>query len=556
MLIRRLGRIERPNLYPGINPSSPQAAGLSFLWTPDANERQNPRLLVGGGLPSTPSSAYSGVGLRPSNGYGHVGTFPSAASGWVWRGADVTYAVPAVGTFAGWVYSEVPASGLTTSPAQLIFAALAAAAYPGGPAFTITVESGVLKCGWFAGADHRVSVSNAFGAGWRHIVCAWGLDCRVWVDGVLVGSRGSAPTTGNTVGGGANNTLCVGQLRFGSDADQQSWGNGYPNNLIAEIRIYNREMPSAEISTLYQPQTRWALYQPIARSAFVDLVGAANDTSLAASLTARGTTSAALSTSIALASQVTGRATVAGALTTSIPLATAVTGRASVAAALSTSLLLASSVTARGSVTSDLTTSLPLASAIVGRGSVTADLTAGSVGLDTAITGRASVTASLTTAISIASALQARATVTADLTAPGSGLTTTLQGRASVTASLTTGIAAAAVLVGRGSVAADLQTSIPLASVQTGRAAVAAQLSTSVALASAPMARVALTAGLTTGIPLGAQLAAVGRVVSDLTVNPVPVYGAIVLGATRAGVATFSARAGVSRPTVRTHLTE
>lgn len=68
--------------------------------------------------------------------------------------------------------------------------------------------------------------------------------------------------------------------------------------------------------------------------------------------------------------------------------------------------------------------------------------------------------------------------------------------------------------------------------------------------------------------PTDASLRAVRRVSAEtvgylwtptaasLSYTGAPSYGAIVIGAARAGVATFTARAGVARPSVRSHLTE
>jgi len=85
---------------------------------------------------------------------------------------------------------------------------------------------------------------------------------------VRVGSRGTAPTTGNT-GGNAQSEVSFGINRFNSGSNVNSWGNGNPTNAIAELRVYSRELSDRDVLALYDQSTRWALYGSVARHGFI-----------------------------------------------------------------------------------------------------------------------------------------------------------------------------------------------------------------------------------------------------------------------------------------------
>jgi hypothetical protein len=259
MLIRRLRQEARPDRFAGLNPASVDARALSLLWAP-ALGQLDPVVLVGGGTGTTLDTVNYGVPTNVRTVVGGAGLFDTKAAR-LWTGSGITWTVPTTGTIAVWCYTGVATSSLTQN---WLFSAVGQPTYPGGPVFTLGWSSGTLYAGWTVGADHRVTSATSFAVGWHHVVCSWGADTRLWVDGVLYATRGSAPTTAAT-SGYANSELGLGVLSFNAPTTDQSWGYLAATNAIADIRIWALEYGDAEVQRLYQAPTRWDLYAPLVR---------------------------------------------------------------------------------------------------------------------------------------------------------------------------------------------------------------------------------------------------------------------------------------------------
>jgi hypothetical protein len=259
MLIRRLRQEARPDRFAGLNPASVETRGLSLLWAPAAGY-PDPVVVVGGVIGGTLDSGNYGVPSYARTLMGGAAVFDTKAAR-VWTGTGITWAMPVVGTIAVWCYTGVATSSLAQN---YLFTAIGSPVYPGGPAFTLGWASGTLYAGWIDQGDDRVNTATVFAAGWHHVVCSWGADCRLWVDGALYATRGSAPDTDSTIGN-ANSELGLGVLRFNDPATDQTWGYTASTNAIADLRIWSLEYGDADVARLYQAPTRWELYAPPVR---------------------------------------------------------------------------------------------------------------------------------------------------------------------------------------------------------------------------------------------------------------------------------------------------
>jgi len=102
---------------------------------------------------------------------------------------------------------------------------------------------------------------------WHHAagVCASDTDRRAMIDGGSKSSDGDNIAVSNTV-----DRTTVGYMVYGGSP---AFGD-YFSGSIADVRIYNRALSDAEVWALYDPATRWELYQPVVPIFVVATVGA------------------------------------------------------------------------------------------------------------------------------------------------------------------------------------------------------------------------------------------------------------------------------------------
>lgn len=120
-------------------------------------------------------------------------------------------------------------------------------------------ESGLPKVGSNNGSIVMVSSSAGLPTNrWFHVVGRWdGATLKVYLNGVETGSTamtGSMSATSDTTSIGYSSQF-----------------NEYSISTIGDCCIYRRALSASEVWSLYAPESRWSLYQPLVRRTYFNL---------------------------------------------------------------------------------------------------------------------------------------------------------------------------------------------------------------------------------------------------------------------------------------------
>lgn len=263
---RRIGTANRPNGIPSINLSSPQAEGL-ILWDPaNANSinRSNSTFVNYAHGSPHPTMTVSSTGNGTGRTNAHVGFAPTLGAVLNMGGYNNANGYSFDSPYWG-LNARSPGAGLTVS-------------------FWINGEQDYGNVFKFALTDGRISIrhNGAYSiqvlyndGSWKnithtlpadlddpnnylyHVACIWKQNntgsaghAEIWINGILV--QTSADSTLNTATNVSGTYLMA-------DTDEGWAGN------IADIRLYNRPFTNEEVWRLYDPRTRWELYEQPSR---------------------------------------------------------------------------------------------------------------------------------------------------------------------------------------------------------------------------------------------------------------------------------------------------
>lgn len=253
-----VGRVE-------VDPSSPQAEGLIGCWpitngsmfsaTKDISaSKQIPATIEDNLSPSVTRLGHSVKGAS--------GVAPSM----YWSGSDANFFRIQSGTYSMWIAPTVANFG--TLP-QEVFGAdsrLILGIAINGSALA-TSELGVM---WYSGGTFKTLTTGvtSWAVGeWNHIAVTIdeGVSQKLYLNGEMVDSLTDA------------NSIVYSAARTGGMmAAQWSAGKYGADAYGKEFRIYNRPLSAKEVKDLYNPETRWSLYQPRTQylPTFADVVAA------------------------------------------------------------------------------------------------------------------------------------------------------------------------------------------------------------------------------------------------------------------------------------------
>ena len=230
-----------PNTDFDINLNSPQADGLVF-WLPLFGPRRVPYLDRVNGLELTP---YNSPVWTPDGWIGNALVFNSGDSEYLEVDSAPASDVPF--TMACWFYSTADTYDalmwLGDKDNQSQYHSLYLAGHiAGDPIGAATYDGGSATASTTTG----YSLST-----WHHA-------CGVWTSAT---SR-AAFIDGGSKGTDATNLSPSGLDRVAIAALRDSSPTSYMDGRIADARIYNRALCDEEVAELYNPRTRWELYQP------------------------------------------------------------------------------------------------------------------------------------------------------------------------------------------------------------------------------------------------------------------------------------------------------
>lgn len=247
MLSIPFNRATSPSLPFTLKTTSPQANGLA-MWLPLLNTRGAGRLFD---LASGNSLAYVGNAWVTDGQMAAGVSFPGSSSGYAQGSNAIGLTFNDALTIAAWVKPT------TLTTADLVLVGTSSPARGWGMYMTSGGALGFLKTGVVAVSSAAAIVAAGT---LTHIALSYNGtsgEIRYYKNGQYVesqtnGAAFSAPA--------ATDTITLG-IWYALNAD-------YQNGATYEARIYHRVLTDAEVLSLWLPQTRWDLYQPLLPTAY------------------------------------------------------------------------------------------------------------------------------------------------------------------------------------------------------------------------------------------------------------------------------------------------
>lgn len=248
MLYLPFDRAASPSLPFTLKTASPQANGLA-MWLPLLNTRGAGRLFD---LASGNSLAYVGNAWVTDGQMAAGVSFPGSSSGYAQGSNAIGLTFNDALTIAAWVKPT------TLTTADLVLVGTSSPARGWGMYMTSGGGLGFVKTGVTAVTSPSATYTAA--GTLVHLALSYNDtsgEIRYYKNGQYVesstnGAGFSAPA--------ATDTITLG-IWYALNAD-------YQNGTTYEVRIYHRVLTDTEVLSLYLPQTRWDLYQPLLPTAY------------------------------------------------------------------------------------------------------------------------------------------------------------------------------------------------------------------------------------------------------------------------------------------------
>jgi hypothetical protein len=240
-----------PSIPFTINRASPQAKGLAAWWPP----------LFGRG--SALASDMSGRDLTGTLTSVTLGADGTLGKSWLFNGTSSQFDVVDIPTFKSSTNFSVTAwfntNTLSGGDSNLRYLVAKEGIGNTDAEFMFRLDTVNDKLQFYiGGGSYDVAEAVVAADTWYHMAGTYdGANIRLYFNGI---QAASTPRTGAT--GTTTVTPTIGYL-YQSGAPQRFWG-GY----IGDVRFYDRALGAGEVLAMWQPQSRWDLYQPLLPTAY------------------------------------------------------------------------------------------------------------------------------------------------------------------------------------------------------------------------------------------------------------------------------------------------
>jgi hypothetical protein len=240
-----------PSIPFTVNRASPQARGLVSWWPP---------LFGRGSALASDMSGSNLTGTLTSVTLDPNGTLGKA---WLFNGTSSQFDMADIPTFKSSTSFSVTAwfntNTLSGGDSNLRYLVAKEGISNASAEFMIRLDTANDKLQFYiGGGSYDVAEAVVAADTWYHMAGTYdGVNIRLYLNGLQAASTGRTGATGTTTV-----TPTIGYL-FQSSAAQRFW-SGY----IGDVRFYNRDLSPGEVLSMYLPQTRWDLYQPLLPTAY------------------------------------------------------------------------------------------------------------------------------------------------------------------------------------------------------------------------------------------------------------------------------------------------